>query len=106
MASTCRFDYKPSYIIVNYSLHFAGTCLHKERLVYPVTPAAIVSVTNPSSPRKVTCMKQYKASAFFISHALFLLASPHPALADQGRQWDPVFNVRLCTLPADLTEIT
>ena len=30
-------------------------------------------------------MKQYKASAFFIVLALILLASPHPALADQ--QW-------------------
>jgi hypothetical protein len=60
-----------------------------------MTPAAIVSKPwNDSnvlrgdgmpSPRKVACMKQYKASAFFIILALILLASPHPALADQ--QW-------------------
>jgi hypothetical protein len=30
-------------------------------------------------------MKQYKDSAFFLILALILLASPHPALADQ--QW-------------------
>ena len=30
-------------------------------------------------------MKQYRSSAFFIILALILLASPHPALADQ--QW-------------------
>ncbi len=35
--------------------------------------------------RKVTCMKKYKASAFFIILAFILLVSPHPVLADQ--QW-------------------